>query len=140
MYKNILVLLDSSEIAEHSVSTAIRLARVFDGKITLLQIIEILPILQSDRKLEERALDNQAKSYLASIKERIEKEGISAKIVIKQGKPDKVICEYTKSQDIDLVIMTSHGLGGITRWALGSVSDKVLRHSAKPVLLLRQPS
>ncbi|UCF86357.1 MAG: universal stress protein [Desulfobacteraceae bacterium] len=55
------------------------------------------------------------------------------------GKPAREICDYADRNDIDLVVMTSHGFGRALQWALGSVADKVVRHCPKPVLVVKQP-
>jgi len=137
MYKNILLPLDGSTLAEQSISPTIELAKIFGSKIILLQIGEVFPLLKEDRDAEEKLMKERAGNYLDPIKKKLEEEGLSVDIAIKTGKADLEICLFAGRYDIDLVVMSTHGLGGITRWALGSVSDKVVRHSPKPVLLLR---
>ena len=58
-------------------------------------------------------------------------------MVIREGKPASEICKYASRDDIDVVLLSPQGPGGIVGWALGSVSDKVTRHSTKPVLVIR---
>jgi len=136
MYKNILLPLDGSEVAEEAIPTAIDLAGIFGARITLIQIAEIFPLLKEDREAESKVLQERGKEYLNQIKVRIEENGGSATVVVKTGKPSLEICEYAERDDVDLIILSTHGFGEITSWALGSVSDKVMRHSPKPVLLL----
>ena len=57
--------------------------------------------------------------------------------MIKDGKPAQEICDYADSNDVDFVVISSHGLGGVNRWALGSVTDKVVRHCSKPVYVVK---
>jgi len=138
MYKNILLPLDGSEAAEEAIPTAIDLARIFDAKITLIQIIEILSLMKEDREDESKILLERGDKYLNLIKERIEDNGGSANVVMETGKPSLKICEHAKHH-VDLIILCSHGAGAFESWAVGSVCQKILRHSTKPVLLLKPP-
>ena len=140
MFRNILVPLDRSSLAEEAVQTAITFAKSLNARLTLLNVLEILPILQKDKDAEYKALRAKGEEYLAGIRKEIEKNDISVEIVFEAGDPSLVICKCAQRQDVDLVVMSSHGRGGVERWALGSVSDKVLRHSPKPVLLVRSAS
>ena len=137
MYKNILLPLDGSKIADEVIPAAISLAKSFDAIITLIQVVEVIPVLKEARELESKFLREQAGEYLNRIKGRIEKEGIPAQVAILTGKPEVEILNYAERLDVDLILISTHGLGDLGRWALGSVSDKVVRHSPKPVLLLR---
>ena len=137
MYKGILIPLDGSKLAEESIPTAINLAKLFGAKITLIQIYETLALLENDREIESKRLQDRAAQYLSQLEGKIQENGISAEVVIKAGNPGFDICKYAERSDIDLIILTSHGSGTFSRWAIGSVSDKVMRHSPKPVLLLR---
>ena len=71
MYKNILVPLDRSEIAEEAIETAIGLAKAFDGKITLIHVLEMLALLPKAKKIEYKKLKAKAEEYLAKIKKKI---------------------------------------------------------------------
>ena len=142
MYKNILLPLDGSELAEEAIPTAIDLATIFGGRITLIQIKdEVLPVFKEDQEAESKVLRERGEEYLNQIKGRVEENGVHADIVvkIKAGKAALGICEYAESGEVDLIILSTHGFGAIKDWSLGSVSDKVMRHSPKPVLLLRVP-
>jgi len=140
MYKNILVPLDQSKIAEEVIPTAVAMAGAFNGKITLIYVFEILPLLPQDRKSEQRVLREEGEAYLDQVRPKIEESGISAEAVIETGDPSITICSYAEQEDVDLIIMSASGHGGIERWTLGSVSEKVLRSSPKPVLLVRSAS
>ena len=137
MYKNILLPLDGSYIAEEIIRAGTSLAKLFDAKITLIQVVEVIPLLKKVKDLEADFLIGEASKYLNEKKDQIEKEGVSAQVVTLTGKADVEILTYAERRDVDLIILSTHGLGSFGRWALGSVSDKVVRHCPKPVLLLR---
>lgn len=137
MYKNILLPLNGSKLAEESIPTALDLAKVFGARITLLQIYEVLPLLKKDREIESRVLRHNAEQYMNPIMKKIQENGISADVVVREGPHSREICNYAERSDVDLIVLTSQGLGALESLAIGSVSQKVLKDSPKPILLLR---
>ena len=138
MYKNILIPLDGSELAEQSFDGIFELTSVDTTKIILLQVLEIFTLSSSSKDVEYDRLKEKTEIYLNDIKAKLEKKGVKdVEIIIKSGKPGLEICSYTEREDVDCVAMTTHGLSGMMSWALGSVTDKVVRHSSKPVLVYR---
>ncbi|MCP4576198.1 MAG: universal stress protein [Deltaproteobacteria bacterium] len=140
MYKNILVPLDQSPLAEEGIESAITLAKAFDSTIHLLYAFEIIPLLKRDKEAEYRTLKGEGETYLSELKERISQFGVSVNTVVVPGDPGLVICDYAEKEDMDIILLSARGRGEIERWALGSVSDKVMRHSPKPVLLVKSAS
>ncbi len=69
----------------------------------------------------------------------LSKEGIAAQTVIVSGRPVDEILSYASKNQVDLIIMSTHGRAGISRWVFGSVVERVLRHSAVPVLIVPPP-
>jgi nucleotide-binding universal stress UspA family protein len=63
---------------------------------------------------------------------------MSLNILLRGASPAEGILETAETQEVDLIVMSTHGRSGLTRWALGSVADKVMCHSHCPVLLVRQ--
>jgi nucleotide-binding universal stress UspA family protein len=75
--------------------------------------------------------------YLALVQKRLEGEGLRVRIVAPQGKPADEITEYCHTNPISLIVMSTHGRSGISRWAYGSVADKVLQGTSSPIFLVR---
>jgi len=140
MYNNILVPLDQSPLAEEGIESAVTLAKAFDSTIHLLYVFEIIPLLKRDKEAECRILKSEGEAYLSELKERISQFGVSVNTVVVPGDPGLVICDYAEKENIDIILLSARGRGEIERWALGSVSDKVMRHSPKPVLLVKSAS
>ncbi len=84
-------------------------------------------------------LERQADKYLARIEKKLKAKGIPVKSEVLIGKPAERITKYAEDNKIDLIIMASHGRSGPSRWAMGSVSDKVFRAACIPVLMVRAP-
>jgi nucleotide-binding universal stress UspA family protein len=156
MYKSILVPLDCSELAECSLKHVQAIAQgCHVPVVTLLAVInqpkEIFAVEGSMSQVEARvqeqervlaqAMDN-ANKYLAKASIRLSKENINVKVDVVQAPDNKgvadVILEYAENAT-DLIIMSTHGRSGISRWVLGSVADKVIRSSIVPVLIIASP-
>ncbi|MCL0032719.1 universal stress protein [Peptococcaceae bacterium] len=143
MYKKILTPLDGSELAE---CTLKHIEAIANGckvsEIILLTILEKshfqLPGL-SGRERQELQQKNEAwaKDYLASVSKKLNVNGnTKIEAVIRWGNPADEILNYVSENNIDLVIMSTRGLTGISRWTFGSIAEKVMRRSAAPVLII----
>ena len=94
--------------------------------------------IEPEKEKEERArLLREAWQYLEKISARLRKKKIKAHAVVAYGKDAVQICEYARKNKLQLIAMATHGRSGFSRWALGSVADKVLNCSRVPVLLVR---
>ena len=82
---------------------------------------------------------SQAQKYLDRMMRQLQKKGIKVKTVVLLGDPAEEIATYAENNDIDLIVMASHGRSGVSRWTHGSVADKVFRTSCVPILMVRAP-
>jgi nucleotide-binding universal stress UspA family protein len=151
MYRKILVPLDGSELAEcvlPHLETVARGCSVVE--IVLLRVCDAPNILadypeskgKSWEKHVERMTTNAQKQcsiYLGGMEKQLRDQGFSVKVESRLGKPAEEIINYTNQSDVDLIVMASHGRSGVSRWAYGSVADKVLRSTCVPVLLVKVP-
>ena len=87
----------------------------------------------------ESARKSAAKDYLDQVIKRFQHEGTALHSEILFGRAAESLADYTKENDIDLIVIATHGRSGVTRWVRGSVADKVLRFSSVPVLMVRAP-
>jgi nucleotide-binding universal stress UspA family protein len=142
-FNNILVPLDGSELAEEAISVAGALARRSGGDLRLVAVEQPLPALAVPGEAPETAVDvelearAQATRYLDSIADAIRRvEGGRVESVVLDGDIAPALQSYAAEHGIDLVVMTTRGRGGISRWVTGSVADQLLRRTTVPVLLL----
>lgn len=149
MYKNIVVPLDGSELAEcvlPHVETVTRGCKS-PPKVTLVRVVEPLHLyggLESRFSSEERRrVENEginvARSYLDQIANQLKTKGITAKSEVLHGDAINTLVDYMNEKEIDLVVIASHGRSGISRWVWGSVADRIIRSSCVPVLMVRAP-
>ncbi len=142
MYKRMLVPLDGSKIAEVVLPYAVELAGRLDLHLVFLHICgphepETLPMCQAYiEHMAEMAMlksrEVQTKSGAQSGTRMVETRG-----EVIAGHPAEEILHYSDQNDIDLILLASHGRSGIRQWMIGSVADKILRASKVPVWLAR---
>jgi nucleotide-binding universal stress UspA family protein len=145
-FKRILVPLDGSELSETALPMALSLAEKYHGQIILLRAVEqttSLSYVTHANALQLRArliasLSMEVHLYLRDKQQELGKQGFNVEILVADGSPAESIIEAATSRGIDLVVMSTHGRGGVARWTAGSVADKVLRYCPCPILLVRQ--
>ena len=69
---------------------------------------------------------------------RLRQKGLSARFKVREGDPAEALLKHARPSD--LIVMTTHGLGGLKRWLLGSVAEKVVHQAKVPVLITRGPA
>jgi nucleotide-binding universal stress UspA family protein len=79
----------------------------------------------------------QGQRYLAKVAEGLVKKGINTGIVVLMGDAAEQIVDFANCEKADLIIMASHGRSGFSRWAMGSVAEKVFHGSSVPILLVK---
>jgi len=151
MYKKILVPLDGSKLAECALPHVEALAKGCETEEVIL--VSVTERVKGYRALEEPSQplgqrlipeafgkkEKQAQKYLDRIAKAIAAKGINVSTEVLLWKPDEAIIGYAKQYGCDLIVMASHGRSGPSRWAHGSVAEKVLRASGIPVLMIRAP-
>lgn len=147
MYQNILVPLDGSELAVCVLPHVEALAHGCQVKnVVFIRVAEPLHPPAGDYvfNFEEiqrmEAQQNQAaKDYLKKISSKISLAGAVVKIEVISGRPAEVLVEYATKNQVDLIVIATHGRSGVGRWVWGSVADRILRSACVPVLMVRAP-
>jgi len=137
MFKKILVPLDGSKVAEKILPRVEKLVEFCRAEVHLLQVVVSYKIEPQEEKKEREQLIKDGQDYLERIAARLRKRRIKAHAVVAYGKDAVQICDFARKNKFDLIAMATHGRSGLTRWALGSVADKVLSCSRVPVMLYR---
>jgi nucleotide-binding universal stress UspA family protein len=165
MYKKILVPLDGSKLAECALPHAEHMAKGCDtAEIILVSATERVqgykavenstePFVLSgggfgsaiqppSQQLVPEAFgkkEEEAERYLDRMAEKLESKGFKVHTDVLLWPPAEAIASYAEQNGADVIVMSSHGRSGPSRWAHGSVADKVLRASCVPVLMVRAP-
>ena len=137
-FKKILVPLDGSKYSEKALQRACEIVNAFDSKIILLYVVEkSLPINLLDRKVYLTIIRGFGNKTLLKANNILLKKGITAKIFLKEGNIVKEIEKVVKKEKCDLIIVGNKGLGSITRFLLGSVSNKLAQSSSCSLLIVK---
>jgi len=142
--KKVLVPLDGSKESEAVIPYVEELASRLKAEVTLFQMLELDHIIYSETqvKLLESARAS-AKDYIENAATQLQQKGVSVKTETKDMLGSTMFAEeiikLADQLNVDLVMMSTHGRSGVSRWAFGSVTEKVLRAGNTPLLLVRAP-
>ncbi len=152
MFKRILVPLDGSPLAEQAIPHAELFARIFGSNIILLQVLEPTSYHENPKAVDPltwQIRKAEADLYLQEIAIRIRKnlgelplnkkgeKKSRVDYVIREGKVAENIVNFAHTDKIDLLVIGSHGSGGLSRWNISSVTQKVINLIYLPVLIVR---
>ena len=153
MYKRILVPLDGSKLAECALAHVEALAKGC-GTEEVILVSATERVRAQTRAPEARELyhaagpqvtvtfgkkERQAQRYLGRVAKKLEGQGLKVRTDVVCWPPAETITGYAKESGADIIVMSSHGRTGPSRWTHGSVAEKVLRLSSVPVLVVRAP-
>jgi nucleotide-binding universal stress UspA family protein len=144
LFRSILVPLDGSSFAEQAVPFAIDLARRAGALLQVVMVYEPLPVWAMSLEVPQidPAFDREArqrsKAYLDGIVARLKAEAnVPVSGAVLEGPVASTIGEHVRDTAADLVVMTTHGRGPLTRFWVGSVADRLMRTLTVPLLLIR---
>ena len=140
-----LVPLDFSEYANQALDYAINLARKLGACLTLLHVVQSLPMGGVDMGVTLpytyiQDLEAEIMQSMNGCLERVTAAGLEGDIAVVHGVPFHEIIETAKTKQVDLIVMGTHGRTGLQHVLLGSVAEKVVRLAPCPVLVARQPT
>ena len=152
MYERILVPLDGSKTAEAALpyveELVSRLSPALNVEVTLFQVVSSMtqyvvageaavPIPYTEHEMQ--AITQKGTDYLEKAGEGLRNKGAIVKTKVIIGNAAEEIIKASNEINADLIAMSTHGRSGISRLALGSITDKVLRGGNLPVLMVREP-
>jgi len=135
--KHILVALDDTGEPKKGMEKAIYIAKLSGAKITGVNVMVVAPTLVSTVTNYRDYLAKKAQEMLGSAKESCEKQGIQFEFKILDGSPASKIAKFAEEEKVDLVIVGSRGLGGISEAILGSVANSIVHKSKVSVLVVK---
>ena len=149
MYKKILVPLDGSKLAECVLAHVETLTKGCKAaKIEFVQVyapfqippgMESVPLKPAEIEQISAQGKRTAEDYIRQVVKRFDPGSAKANGVVLSGPVTATLTDYIAKNDIDLVVMATHGSSGVSRWVWGSVADRLLRASCAPVLMVRAP-
>lgn len=139
-YEHVLVPLDGSELAEEALPPALSIAQLMHARVTLIHVIPPF-VREVDDHYKPAAMDillEKAGHYLMRVRERLAPTYDAVSIKILSGQVAEMLTGYAREQEIDLIVLSSHGRSGVSRWVFGSVAEKVVRGAHCAVLVVHQ--
>jgi nucleotide-binding universal stress UspA family protein len=140
MFNHILAPLDGSALAECVLPHLVGMAKTFDARVTLLCVLKpdaeggtpypIDPVAWEIKKSETGA-------YLNEIVHRLDETGTPVEQILLEGDPASCIKEFTDKYNVDLILLSSHGRSGLSRWNVSSVVHKVIQRAHRSFMLVR---
>ena len=135
MHRHILIPTDGSELAEHAVTNGLSLAKSVGAKVTVI-IVHEAPVDATLSFLEQ--VEKHAVRVLNRAADAAKQAGVPCDTIqVEKGRPYQAIIATASDRGCDLIVMASHGRGGLSAVVLGSVTNKVLTHTKTPVLVYR---
>lgn len=144
IYRKIMVATDGSDHVRKAIATAIEVAKLSGAKLYAVYVIandEFSMPAPKNVELEKafvNYLRNEGKEAIAYVETSGKDENVEVESVILEGSPAHEIVHFAERNDIDLIVMGTHGKNAIERFLLGSIAENVVRHSKKAVLVVRE--
>jgi nucleotide-binding universal stress UspA family protein len=141
MYERVLVPLDGSALAEQALPHAVAIVKRFQAELILLRVLVPLPrppaAIPAVLQKAEEATMKFAREYLERLEADVQERDVKVQKATTVGRPHLQIIQYAETNQVDLIVMSTRGQSGLSRWLMGSVADRVVRGAGVPVLLVR---
>ena len=138
--KHILACVDFSEHSTRALTEVGEYARANGSKVTLIHISDPQGFIPPQAVLEpvDRTDDAAHRAELAKLRDEHLADLEVDLAVTSDHAPARAICDYAEGHGIDLIVIGSHGRGGMERWLIGSVAERVVRHANANVYVVRR--
>jgi nucleotide-binding universal stress UspA family protein len=144
VYKKIMIATDGSELVRKAVDSAIEIAKLSEAQLYAIYVIalgsySITPYIDAEwEKTMKEHLRKEGTEATAYVENAGKAANVEVKSIILEGSPAGEIIDFAEKNDIDLIVMGSHGKSAIQRFLIGSVAEKVVKHSKIAVLVVRK--
>lgn len=141
MYERVLLPTDGSETADSAIQQAVDIASNYDSIFHVLYVVDetepVLNVRGSEASFDR--LEAEGEEAVDDAVERANQAAVSAvRRSVERGEPAETILRYIDTNEIDLVVMGTHGRSGLDRQLLGSVAERIVRHADASVLTVRK--
>jgi nucleotide-binding universal stress UspA family protein len=138
MFERVLLPLDGSRLAEATLAQIPQILKLGESDILLLRAAH--PPMALTKAMGSPGTDDyraEAKGYLERVQAQLAREGGSVRAFVEDGPAAEAILATAERENVTLIVMATHGRSGLSRWVFGSVTEKVIRASVVPLLVLR---
>lgn len=143
MYDGVLLPTDGSEGTRAAVGHAIAHANSYDAPLHVLHVVDARIGVAHETTPEAvfEALEAQGRQAIEDVKSQAKSQSVETiEGAVARGDPHRAILDYAEAEDIDIIVMGTHGRTGLDHYLIGSVTEKVVRRSDVPVLTVPLPA
>jgi nucleotide-binding universal stress UspA family protein len=140
MFESILVPLDGSPMADRILPHVASIAPMDSPQITLLRVLETNGVRSTAiDSVDWHFAKAEAQAHLDEAAKQLAQMGLTAETVLLEGKAAQRIIDYTQKHGVDLLMLSSHGQGGLSTWKVSGVAQKVIHRAGTSIMLVRSP-
>lgn len=141
MYDEILVPTDGSPASEAAIDHAVDLASTYGARLHALYVVDAAAFssVEAGTELVAEALETEGQEAVSRVEDRATAAGVAVVTSVQSGSAHRSILGYVEDNDVDLVVMGTHGRQGVERFLLGSVTERVVRTADVPVMTIKRP-
>ncbi|WP_048039546.1 universal stress protein, partial [Methanosarcina mazei] len=133
LYRNIVIATDGSANSMKAISRGIEVAKVSGATVHVIHVVDspsiISDVWTAGKDMIHEMMMSDGKKILSKAKKTIEDSGVEVKDVLLDGHPGEEIIKFAERNNIDLIVMGTLGKTGLEKFLMGSVAEKVVRHS-----------
>jgi nucleotide-binding universal stress UspA family protein len=148
MFKKILIAYDGSDQSKRALRYATTLSSKFISELIILTVYHepVLPVFTTNEDSDKKDLNEYLETIKQSYAKILDNAGkivkrdfpsVNYNTLLREGRPSSEIISVAENEDVDLIILGSRGIGGVTGWVLGSTSKSVVESCKKPVLVVK---
>ncbi len=142
MFNKILVPLDGSQLAAKVLPHAQELAKQSGAELLLVRVLRPMPVTPDYNKqpspTTEVAQQAEAEAYLQEVAKELHRLKLKARtLILERNRVAEAIIDLACQEAVDLIVMSTHGRSGLSRWVYGSVANKILQGAPGPIFLYR---
>ncbi len=140
MFNRIFLPMDRSSLAECVLPHAVAVARAFESQVTLVHVMDPPHSANWRRAVDPlnwRIRKAEAESYLGELVLRLQKAGLPAERQILEGHAAERIVEFSRKNDVPLIMISSHGQSGLTGWNVSGVVQKIILRAHTSIMIVR---
>jgi len=137
MYDTILLPTDGSEGSERARDEAIELAIDQDAILHVIHVVDVVSPARSLHEMIAGEMTDRGRELVDAVARRARDRGVTVETAVVEGDPAAQIVEYVSAAEVDVVVMPTHGRPELAKTIVGSVTDKVIRTSSVPVIVVR---
>ena len=144
-YQRVLFATDFSESAGYAMPYAIDLAEKYEAELHVLHVVEpiVAPVDFAWGTYNYPDIEKQLQTYVDERMDELKDQDLPPGLVVKahtlSGKPWREIIAFAREHEMDIIVLATHGLSGLSHAIYGSTAEKVIRKAPTPVLVIRHP-